>query len=93
MEAYSAEYLGLRDASDGDIADAALARGAIVVTKDRGFVRASTEAGGPPMIRIGAGNTSTKALKPILRAELPAALDALRSGDLVAEVGVEGASR
>ena len=86
VEAFSAEYLGLRDATDPEIAEAARQTGAIVVTKDGGFVRESERVGSPPMIRVASGNTSTKALKPLLSAELPAALDAIRTGMLVVEI-------
>ena len=69
------------------MAEHARAVGAVVLTKDRGFVEASVRAGSPPMIRVATGNASTGALKPMLLAELPAALAAIRDGTLSVYVG------
>ncbi|WP_412063713.1 DUF5615 family PIN-like protein [Rubrivirga sp. IMCC45206] len=90
VEASSAEYLGLRDATDPEIAEAARLAGAIVLTKDQTFVREAARAQSPPMIRVASGNASTTSLKPVLLSELPAALDAIRDGALTAVVGGAG---
>jgi predicted nuclease of predicted toxin-antitoxin system len=80
--------LGLRDATDREIFMAAGRVGAIVMTKDRDFVRLLEDFGPPPqVIWITCGNTSNANLRRILADKLPSAMEFLRLGESLAEIG------
>ncbi|MBD1878473.1 DUF5615 family PIN-like protein [Coleofasciculus sp. FACHB-T130] len=79
--------IGLRDAEDFEIFEAAKAQGAIVMTKDRDFVDLVDRYGVPPqIIWLTCGNTSNTRLREILSATLPDALELLRSGEMLVEI-------
>ncbi|MBD1933020.1 MULTISPECIES: DUF5615 family PIN-like protein [Cyanophyceae] len=79
--------IGLRDAEDYEIFEAAKAPGAIVMTKDRDFVDLVARYGVPPqIIWLTCGNTSNTRLREILSATLPEALELLRSGEMLVEI-------
>ena len=79
--------LGLRNATDREIFFAARKEQAVVVTKDRDFVRLLNELGPPPkLIWITCGNTSNANLQGILLNGLPRSLDLLQSGDDLVEI-------
>ncbi|MGQ0483782.1 MAG: DUF5615 family PIN-like protein [Hyphomicrobiales bacterium] len=80
--------IGLGNASDGRIADAARHRNAILVTKDEDFiVRSNLGMLECPIIWIRFGNTTNRA--PWIRFEpvLPEVLAAIASGERIVEVG------
>ena len=84
IEAYSAKYLGLRDAEDLEIFLEARRLNAIVLTKDEDFVQLLDQKGSPPkVIWITCGNTSNQKMREILTAKLLIALELLESTDLV----------
>lgn len=88
VEAVAVRDLGLRDAEDQVIFDAARQRQAIVMSKDADFVRLLEHHGPPPrIIWITCGNTSNAALQRVLAAMLPTALQMLESGDSLVEIG------
>lgn len=87
IDAFSVDYLDLRYATDTAIAEAARQRGAVVLTKDADFADEVERKGTPPVIWIRAGNTSRRAMRKLLSAELPAALDAIRNGASLVEIG------
>jgi predicted nuclease of predicted toxin-antitoxin system len=76
IEAVAIRDLGLRDASDSVIFQAARAAGAIVMTKDRDFIRL--------------GNCSNAALQSVLMATLPQALAQLRGPEVWIEIRPRG---
>jgi predicted nuclease of predicted toxin-antitoxin system len=79
--------IGLRDAEDFEIFEAAKAQGAIVITKDRDFVDLVDRYGVPPqIIWLTCGNTSNTRLREILSATLPEALELLRTGEMLVEI-------
>jgi len=85
--AESVRTLGLRDASDAEIFEAARKAGAIVVTKDADFVELLERLGPPPqVIWITCGNTSNDALRRILRRALPQSLAILKTGEALVEI-------
>ena len=87
IKAFSAVYLGLLDADDGQIRAAARQAGAVILTKDRDFVDAvQRDPMQPSVLWVRAGNTSTPAMKLILSSRLPSALDALGRGERVVEL-------
>ena len=91
VDAYSARRLDLVHAKDPSIFRSARSSGAVVLTKDDDFAAEVTRNGGPPVIWVRAGNTSNEAMRALLAAELPAALDAIRRGTLLVEIGTRDA--
>ncbi len=79
--------VGLRDAEDPEIFEAAKAQGIIFMTKDSDFADLVNRFGSPPqIIWLTCGNTSNARLKEILSATLPEALELLRSGEALVEI-------
>jgi len=87
VKAFSVRRLGLRDANDKAIFDAARDAGVVVLTKDSDFVRLVDEIGPPPQILwLTCGNTSNLHLKFLFRELLPDALELLERGEIVVEI-------
>ncbi|MDZ4403293.1 DUF5615 family PIN-like protein [Prosthecobacter sp.] len=79
--------LGLRDADDTVIFEAARTANAVVLTKDRDFVDMLHRLGPPPqIIWLTCGNTSEAALQLILTTHLQTAVQMLQSGDDLVEI-------
>lgn len=79
--------VGLRDAEDPEIFEAAKAEGVIFITKDSDFVDLVDRFGAPPqIIWLTCGNTSNARLKEILGETLLDALEILRSGENLVEI-------
>lgn len=79
--------LGLRDAEDREIFDAARSKNAIVMTKDRDFVMLLERLGPPPKVLwIRFGNTSNQRMQEILTSQLSTALRLLEAGDDLVEI-------
>ena len=75
-------------AKDARIFSAAREAGAIVMTKDRDFVDLLERLGPPPqVIWITCGNTSNRAMRQILSSSLSAALDLIKRGESLIEIG------
>lgn len=88
VEAYSVKYLGLRDATDDEIFDAARAAAAVVLTKDRDFLRLVERRGAPPQVLLlTLGNTSNAKLRSVLSVLFHHAESLLLCGDAVVEIG------
>jgi predicted nuclease of predicted toxin-antitoxin system len=79
--------LGLRDAEDPDIFEAAKAQGVIFITKDSDFVDLVERLEAPPqIIWLTCGNTSNAHLREILSLTLLDALELLESGEKLVEI-------
>lgn len=79
--------LGLRDATDREIFQAARQGNVIIMTKDSDFVSLLDALGTPPqVIWVTCGNTSNARLKEILTATLPKALELLQAGERLVEI-------
>ncbi|MGF1523524.1 MAG: DUF5615 family PIN-like protein [Leptolyngbyaceae cyanobacterium] len=79
--------LGLRNAEDPEIFEAAKAQGVIFMRKDSDFVDLVERLGSPPqIIWLTCGNTSNSRLREILSSVLPEALKLLRSGEKLVEI-------
>ena len=79
--------VGLRDAKDQDIFQAARKDKAVVMTKDSDFVLLLERFGPPPqVIWVTCGNTSNARLKEILTKTLPRTLELLKSGEKLVEI-------
>ncbi|MGZ8243050.1 DUF5615 family PIN-like protein [Methylomagnum sp.] len=88
IEAKAVRELGLRDASDMQIFEAAKRAGAAVFTKDSDFLEIQDRLGSPPqIIWVTCGNTSNARLKEILSIAMPQAIELLRRGEPVVEIG------
>lgn len=75
VTAYAVRDLGLRDASDRAIFDAARAARVVVVTKDRDFPELLARLGTPPQVLwVTCGNTSNARMHQIFEALFPQAL-------------------
>jgi predicted nuclease of predicted toxin-antitoxin system len=87
IDAIALRDLGLRDAEDTEIFDAAKVRQAIVMTKDSDFVDLVERLGSPPqIIWLTCGNTSNARLRHILSEMLPQALEILKSVEVLVEI-------
>jgi predicted nuclease of predicted toxin-antitoxin system len=87
LQAYAVRDLGLRDAKDTEIFQAARRAGAIVMTKDSDFAVLLERFGPPPQILwITCGNTSNAHLAKILATSLPQALRLLDRGERMVEI-------
>ena len=76
--------LGLREAKDREIFLAARQAGAVVMTKDRDFVRLVEELGTPPqVIWLACGNTSNARLKEILKQTFDKTMQLIEAGEPV----------
>lgn len=79
--------LGLRDAEDPEIFEAAKAQRVIFMTKDSDFVDSVDHLGAPSqIIWLTCGNTSNARLREILSSVLLEALELLRSGEKLVEI-------
>ncbi len=79
--------LGLRDAEDPEIFEAARDQGVAFMTKDSDFVDLVDRLGPPPqIIWLTCGNTSNARLREILSSVLPQALEVLQSGNSLVEI-------
>lgn len=88
VECVAVRDLGLRDALDPPIFDAARAASASVMTKDADFARMVERLGPPPHILwLRCGNTSNSAMKNLLATELAPALKSLSEGAAIVEIG------
>jgi predicted nuclease of predicted toxin-antitoxin system len=87
ITAFALRDIGLRDAEDPDIFEAAKTQEVIMLTKDSDFVDLANRFGAPPqIIWLTCGNTSNARLKEILNATLLEALEILCSGEILVEI-------
>lgn len=88
VNAVAVRELGLREATDTEIFQAAKRENITVMTKDNDFVLLLDKFGPPPpqVIWVTCGNTSNARLKEILTSTLPKALELLNSGEPLVEI-------
>lgn len=83
--------LGLRDASDRAIFDAARRADAVVLTKDQDFVEMLLRHGPPPRILwLTSGNTSNARVRELLERAWPRLIALLQAGESLVELRNEG---
>ena len=88
VEATHTFALGLLAASDTVIFEAARAAGAVVVTKDADFVDLLDRRGPPPqVVWVTTGNVTNAGLRTLVAAAWPRAIELLRAGEPLVEVG------
>jgi len=82
--------LGLREAKDRAIFEAARQPGTIILTKDADFAEIVERLGAPPQILwLTCGNTSEAALRVLLQEAIPRALELLSQGERLVEISGE----
>ena len=87
VQAMAVRDLGLRDATDQAIFNAARVAQAVVITKDRDFVEIVERLGIPPqVIWITCGNTSNARLRVLLEATFTQAVQLLETGERLVEI-------
>ena len=87
ISAFALRDLGLRDAEDLEIFQAAKAQEVIFMTKDSDFIDLVERKDAPPkIIWLTCGNTSNARLKEILSATLQNALELLQRSEKIVEI-------
>ena len=87
ISALALRDIGLRDAEDTEIFEAAKSQGIIFMTKDSDFADLVNRFGQPPqIILLTCGNTSNDRLKQILQSNLSEVLELLASGEPLVEI-------
>ena len=88
INAVALRNIGLRDATDNAIFDAAKKANAILISKDSDFVELVMRLGAPPkLIWLTCGNVSNVALQALFSAKLNEAIQLLDGGESVVEFG------
>lgn len=81
--------LGLVTAEDPEIFDMARATSAVVITKDQDFVMMQERRGAPPqLVWLTCGNLTNRALFQLLAETWPRAVELLRAGEPLIEIGL-----
>ena len=87
LTASSLRELGLRDARDIEIFEAARLAKAVIMTKDSDFVDLVCRLRTPPQILwLTCGNVTNRNLHQLLASILPDALEQLRRGEMIVEI-------
>jgi predicted nuclease of predicted toxin-antitoxin system len=89
IESHSLRDLGLRDARDIDIFEAArAAQDVVIITKDSDFVDLVCRLGVPPqIIWLTCGNVTNRNLRNLLTTTFPMAIEQLQQGEPIVEIG------
>ena len=87
ITALSLKELGLRDAKDTEIFEAAVQPNLVIMSKDSDFVDLVCRLGSPPQILwLTCGNVTNQNLRRILTSTLPDAIIQLQQGESVVEI-------
>ena len=82
LETVAVRTLGLRDAEDSAIFDAAREAGAVIMSKDADFAELVHRNGPPPQVLwVTCGNTTNRALRQFLARTLDEGLRLLEAGE------------
>ena len=91
VDAVHVRDLGLREGEDPEIFDRARKAQAVVFTKDEDFVDLVRRLGTPPQVLwLRCGNMPNSRLKAILAQTLSDAIELLREGEPIVEIGQTG---
>ena len=87
IDAQAVRDLGLRDAKDHVIFEAARTANAIIMSKDEDFRLLVERLGPPPQVLwVTCGNTSNERLQKLLQTGLPLAMALLAKGEPLVEI-------
>ena len=88
VEAFSLRSLGLRDAADAEIFQAAQQQGIVIISKDSDFVEMVSRYGSPPqLIWVTCGNVTNRELHIVFSKTFPEILELLATGQMIVEIG------
>ena len=88
VEATSLRALGLRDAMDMEIFQAAQQPGIVIISKDSDFVDLVSRYGSPPqLIYVTCGNVTNRELQAVFSKTFPSILELLVDGQRIVEIG------
>lgn len=88
VEAFSMRALGLRDATDAAIFQAAQQQGIVIISKDSDFVELVSRYGPPPqLIWVTCGNVTNRQLQIVLNKTFAETLELLKAGQVMVEIG------
>ncbi|NET02676.1 MAG: hypothetical protein F6K61_19430 [Sphaerospermopsis sp. SIO1G1] len=87
IETLSLKELGLRDAQDIEIFEAAKIANVIIMTKDSDFIDLVCRLGTPPkIIWLTCGNVTNRNLRQLLNCTLTDAVEKLTQGEMIVEI-------
>lgn len=91
VKAVSLKFIGLRDAEDTHIFQAARAeKNCVIISKDSDFIELVLKFGTPPQILwVTCGNLTNRRLRDVLTRVFPDALALLQGGEAIVEIGDE----
>ncbi|MHB1590433.1 MAG: DUF5615 family PIN-like protein [Sulfuricella sp.] len=88
VKAFSLRTLGLRDACDAEIFQAAQQQGIVIISKDSDFVELVSRYGTPPqLIWVTCGNVTNRQLQIVFNKTFAASLELLAAGQVMVEIG------
>jgi len=88
VEAFSLRTLGLRDATDAEIFQAAQQAGIVIISKDSDFVEFVSRYGPPPqLIWVTCGNVTNHQLQIVFNKTFAESLVLLAAGQAMVEIG------
>jgi predicted nuclease of predicted toxin-antitoxin system len=88
VTATSLKELGLRDASDEEIFQAARRADAIIISKDSDFVDLVSRHGAPPqLLWVTCGNLTNRGLQAVFRKTFTEAVALFSAGQSIVEIG------
>lgn len=88
VTATSLQELGLRDASDAEIFQAARRADVIIISKDSDFVDLVSRHGTPPrLLWVTCGNLTNRGLQAVFRKTFTEAVALLSAGQSIVEIG------
>lgn len=88
VEAFPLRELGLRDAADAAIFQAAQQQGVVVISKDSDFVELISRYGPPPqLIWVTCGNVTNRQLQIVFNQTFTQSLELLMAGQVMVEIG------
>lgn len=88
IEAIAVRTLGLRDATDVAIFQAAQQQGTVIISKDSDFVELVSRYGPPPqLIWVTCGNVTNRQLQIVFNKTFSASLELLAAGQVMVEIG------
>ena len=88
VEAFSLRTLGLRDASDAVIFQAAQQQGIVIISKDSDFIELVSRYGPPPqLIWVTCGNVTNRQLQIVFNKTFAESLELLEAGQVMVEIG------
>lgn len=88
VEAIPLRALGLRDAADEAIFQAAQQQGIVIISKDSDFVELVSRYGPPPqLIWVTCGNVTNRQLQKVFQKTFAESLELLAAGQVMVEIG------